>query len=163
MSKSQQISRGFHRLAMLLAALGLMLCACDDVQETGSDATPAESSPSELPEEMREVLAQLPADPTLAAAELDERLKARVKVSDGLIIVEGRGLFSKFVLPATTPWIVRCGMVGVSVILGTAVSGSGENVGNDIDVLLHLGPVKPEVCDVIAPRLAKSMQAMLAG
>ena len=112
--------------SILLICLGL--CACDQEGEQ-TKATEPDTEHSKL-------LAPLPTDPALALAELEKRLDASVKVSDGLVIVRDPVRpWSTSVLPITTPWVLNCGF-GVSVVLGTAVSGDATDVSNSVDVTL---------------------------
>jgi hypothetical protein len=146
----------YSQMGWLLSAL-LCLAACDESPK-----------PEQSPQQSNEAAARVNEDLELlkdlgrAVAELEQRLLKSVSVQDGLVIVRDpltAGFFT-YVLPTTTPWIISCG-VGLSVTFGSAVSGDGSNVGNDVEVRLALAPVNREACAVLAPRLGQRLKAML--
>ena len=59
----------------------LWLCACGQGEQT------KEKKPEAMQEWSKQMFAALPTDSMLAEAELEKRLDASVKVSDGLLIV----------------------------------------------------------------------------
>jgi hypothetical protein len=130
----------------------LWLCACGQGEQTKATK----------PDTAQELLAPLSTDPTLAEAELEKRLDASVKVSEGLVIVHDPflGSLGSSILPATSPWVLTCG-IGVSVILGSAISGDEGTVGNDVEVMLSSDVLEQNICDVVGPTLGKHLQTML--
>jgi hypothetical protein len=112
-------------------------------------------------------------DVARAGPELENRLANSVTVRDGLMIVIARDpiasvgqVRSLFVLPATSPWVIRCGVGGLSVTFGTSVSGEGfgeaSTIGNDAEVFLSIVPIiDQDACAVLAPRLGKRLKQML--
>src|SRR5262245_1604044 len=143
------------RKRIIILPFCLWLCACDQGDQTKSSK----------PDTTLQLPAPLPTDPMLAAQELEKRLDESVKVSDGLVfvrdpVVGSASLSFLSVLPATTPWVLSCG-IGVSVVFGSAVSGEGENISNDVNVILSTDLVENHVCDAVGSKLGKRLQTML--
>jgi hypothetical protein len=91
------------RVLCLLLCLGLEACDESKPQQT--------SKPSAVNED-----AALLKDVGRASAELERRLLKSVSVQDGLVIIReplSAGFFT-YVLPATSPWVISCG-IGLSV------------------------------------------------
>jgi hypothetical protein len=93
-----------------------------------------------------------------AVPELERRLMERMSVQDGLILI--RDPVVTYVLPANSPWLVRCSF-GVSVVFGTAVSSDGSNVENDVKIDLAQAFVTQDNCSVLALQLGRRLKAML--
>jgi hypothetical protein len=97
-----------------------------------------------------------------AVPELERRLRERMSVQDGLILVrDPEEKFSSFyVLPANSPWVISCGF-GISVVFGTAVSGDGSSVDNDVKIDLSSRTITQSTCAVLAPQLGKRLRDIL--
>jgi hypothetical protein len=149
-SKSKQYDQGAS-LMLLTVFLAFLLSACDE------NPTPKTQDKSLMDEDNA-----LLADMGRAAPELEQRLMKSVTVQDGLLLVRDplMGQFESYVLPANSPWIISCG-IGLSVTFGTAVSGDGSSVGNEVEIHLARPMIKQEACAVLAPSLGKRLLAMV--
>jgi hypothetical protein len=99
-----------------------------------------------------------------AIPELERRLMRRMSVHEGLILIrEDDTRF--YVLPANSPWLVRCTSSDVSVSLGTALSTSvweeGLGIDRGIDIELAAPYHTPENCSALALELGKRLKSML--
>jgi hypothetical protein len=104
-------------------------------------------------------------DPDRAKTELIRRLRASVKMRDGLLIVSDPILSSMgflTVLPASSAWVVKCG-AGITVVFGTSVGGKGEEVGNEVEVTIANYVVPKPGCETLAPAIGKEIQAIIGG
>jgi hypothetical protein len=94
-----------------------------------------------------------------------QQLHSGMKVSDGLLTIEGAILPGVTILPANSGWSVSCGINGLSVVFGGGVSGSVDSgsgsVENDAKVELSLVPVSLERCREIAPKIGHEVRAIL--
>ena len=133
---------------------------------------------------------QLLSDPDKAIPELIQRLRASVKLGDGFLMIEDESLslyrlasplaetnvtsfpfLSLSVLSLNSPWVIKCGAEGITVVFGNSISGSGESdegsndveVGNDVIVWLTAGSIPKKRCQKIAPALGKEIQTILTG
>lgn len=97
-----------------------------------------------------------------AGPELERRLLASVSVQDGLVLVHDpiMGKVVSYVLPTSSPWVISCG-IGLSVIFGSAVSGDGSSIGNEVEIHLSLDFIEQDKCAVLAPRLGRRLKALL--
>ena len=97
-----------------------------------------------------------------AGPEFERRLMANIHVQDGLLIVHDPVLhgLATYVLPLNSSWVISCG-IGLSVVLGNSVSGDGTSVGNEIQINLTLGMIDQKDCDVLGPRLGKTLKTIL--
>src|SRR5665213_3489267 len=91
-----------------------------------------------------------------------QQLHAGMKVSDGLLTIEGTILPGLTVLPSNSGWSVSCGISGLSVIFGNGVSGSIDDgsgsVKNEAKVDLLLIPLSPERCRDVAPKIGREVR-----
>jgi len=140
--------------AIVLTCLALCACNQNDQATITQKKEPSEAT--------RKLIAPLPDDPMLAAAELEKRLGARVSVSAGLVFVNDP-TWGTHVVSGNTPWIVNCGKHGVSVTLGMAVSRDDGELHNAVHVVLSLASVEPSTCSVASLMLAKNIQALFRG
>jgi hypothetical protein len=123
---------------------------------------------------------QLLADSARATVQLVQRLRASVKMRDGLLMVDNEsrtrllfpisettiasipGAVSLSVLPLESPWVVNCGM-GITVVFGNSKDDGSELVNADSKVWLTYVPVPKQVCEKLAPLIGKEIQAILSG
>jgi hypothetical protein len=126
--------------------LSLSLVACDERRQDTSAADPD---------------IELMNDAGTAGPELEKRLVASVSVQDGLIIVRTPSSGDTYVLPDNSPWVITCGSQGVSVTFGSAVSGGGSYVGNDVELDLTMTVIGQTDCGTLAPQLGRRLKAML--
>jgi hypothetical protein len=107
---------------------------------------------------------QLFMEPAKAITELITRLRAKVKVRDGLLIVDDLLVVSGLtVLPLNSSWTVSCG-IGFTVTLGNTIGGSSDDVHNDVKVWLSFaGPIPKQNCEPVAVAVGKEILAILAG
>ena len=98
--------------------------------------------------------------PARTGDELESRLRKAIKFQNGLLIVHepGKVEIEMHVLPATTPWMVNCGLVGVRVVFGSSVTGDRDAVQNDVEVDLTSAPIEPQMCERLALRLGRVLQ-----
>jgi hypothetical protein len=124
------------------------------------------------------------ADPGKAIPQLVQRLRAGLKMRDGLLIVDGQsfirlvspsdaspsqeaavlsmpGALTVSVFPRETTWVVNCGP-GMQVIFGSPPSaGEVSGVSYPQTVSLTFGSVAEEECETLAPAIGKEVQAIL--
>ena len=100
------------------------------------------------------------ATPARGLAELKRQLKSRVNVKDGFVVVQGGFLRGTSVLPISTPWMVNCGFLGMTITFGTSVSGDRDDVGNDAQVQLAYPGMK---CADQAIPIAHEVRILLSG
>jgi hypothetical protein len=139
------------RAAMALA-LFVWLVGCDE-------RDPPKKS-NELLEQIKQETA-LMANPDQAGPELEQRLQAKVSAADGILFVSDPILRGVSVLPATTPWVMRCGLTGLSITFGSAVSGGEGNVENDVELSLSTGNIDQKNCYVLGRRVGKRLLSLL--
>lgn len=95
--------------------------------------------------------------------ELERRLLSSVSVQEGLVTIHDpiMGNVVSYVLPTNLPWVISCGMVGMSIAFGTSVSGDSSSVGNEIEISLAHGVASQDVCAILAPQIGRRLKAML--
>jgi hypothetical protein len=86
-----------------------------------------------------------------------QKLDDQIRLKNGFIA----GL-DTFLLPVSSPWLVRCG-VGASISLGSVASGSEGSVGSEVDVSLSYDLIDKNACSMVALRIAGRLQDKLAG
>jgi hypothetical protein len=171
---------------LALLVLGLLLlagCGPSDQSENKKQSDDhakmlAEKSASER---------QLLADPSRAIPQLVQRLRASLKMRDGLLMVDNQSRFrllgsasevaamastpggvSLSVRPRTSPWVVNCG-IGITVVFGNSISGASENgeqpepIDTESRVWLTYEPLTKQGCEILAPVIGKEIQAILSG
>jgi hypothetical protein len=143
-TRDKWLIRAYARSRPVLL-LFLFLIGCERRQET-----PVADADIEL---MKDVGA--------AGPELERRLLASVSIRDGLIMVRLPSSGDTYVLPGNSPWIITCGSEGVSVTLGSAVSGDRSYVGNDVQLDLTMTLIGQADCATLAPQLGRRLKAML--
>jgi hypothetical protein len=107
---------------------------------------------------------KLLANPATAIPELLRRLRAAVSMRDGLIVIQSPlSLLQTAILPASTPWVVVCG-VGISVHFGSAVAEHDGSVAvaDVLNVPLVFGVIVPkETCAELGPAVGKEIQTII--
>jgi hypothetical protein len=142
---------------MLRLAVALLLClalgACEQTEPPKSKEKTALDSDRLLLK-----------DVAVAGQEFERRLVASVRHQDGLLLVSDpvMGRIQSYVLPANTPWVIACG-IGLSVVLGSSVSGDGSSAGNDVQVHLTYGMIDQKDCAVLGPRLGQRLKSIVQG
>jgi hypothetical protein len=173
---------GLRRLAKItlepraVLTLGLLLLVgcgpSDQEKKTSNDAKlAAEKSASE---------AQLIADPSRAAPELIQRLRASMKVRDGFLIIDYQSTMRVFAqTPGTageslpdlmnlsvysreTPWFINCGF-GIRIGFGDAKNDWPVTNLDASGIVLTYVPVPKERCEILAPLIGKEIQTILSG
>jgi hypothetical protein len=89
-----------------------------------------------------------------------QQLHDSLKMVNGVIVIEDSLGIGISVLPPNSPWVVRCG-AGITVILGSAVSGDENGVNNDVEIRLSMLPISNEQCKEIAPLIGKEIQSIV--
>ena len=140
------MTRNFVMRFLSIVLLSLSLGACDERRQDTSAVDPD---------------IELMNEPGTAGPELEKRLVASVSVQDGLIIVRTPSSGDTYVLPDNSPWVITCGSQGVSVTFGSAVSGDGSHVGNDVELDLTMIFISQANCGTLAPQLGRRLKAML--
>ena len=102
------------------------------------------------------------ANPNRTNAEFLRHLRASVKMVQGFLMVDTPLKVELALLPPNSPWVIQCG-AGMSVIFGSAVTGSSGDVSNEVEVRLALVPLTKERCQELAPLIGKEVQAILDG
>jgi hypothetical protein len=139
--------------SVIAIALCFLLAACDQGEAPKK---------SEAQLKMDEDTALLK-DTARAGPELERRLLASVQVQNGIVAVRDpvmRAIKTDF-LPTTTPWVLKCGMTGLSIVFGSSVTGDGSSTSNDVEVNLAFGTADQENCAVLGPRLAAQLRSLL--
>jgi hypothetical protein len=54
--------------------------------------------------------------------------------------------------------MLSCGLVGVSIVFGTSVTGDRDSVQNELELVLTPAGVAPNVCETLAPRLGRRLR-----
>ena len=139
-------TRNFVMRFLSIVLLSLSLVACDERRQNTSAVDPD---------------IELMNEPVTAGPELEKRLVASVSVQEGLIIVRAPSSRDTYVLPDNSPWVITCGSEGVSVTFGSAVSGDGSYVGNDVELDLTMIFISQANCGTLAPQLGRRLKAML--
>src|SRR5215471_3481710 len=121
-------------------AIGALIGACDNK----SDRRDVEGKQSTTD-------AALLSDLSSAEAEFLRRLRARVAIQDGMLLLYeplATGVSTLYGLPPSTPWSISCGFFGLQVTFG---AGSSEQ-GGIVDVELTQSLVGAEQCRRLIPR-----------
>jgi hypothetical protein len=84
-----------------------------------------------------------------------------VLLSLSLVAVRALSSDDTYVLPDNSPWVITCGSEGVSITFGSAVSGDGSHVGNDVELDLTMIFISQANCGTLAPQLGRRLKAML--
>jgi hypothetical protein len=173
----------FHHACVALGIFLLVGCGPSDQSKEKKQSDDyakmlAEKSASER---------QLLADPSRATPQLVQRLRASLKMRDGLLMVDNQSRFrllgsasevaamasipggvSLSVRPRESPWVVNCG-IGITVVFGNSISDGSESSGRPepIDtesrVWLTYEPLTKQGCEILAPVIGKEIQAILSG
>jgi hypothetical protein len=106
--------------------------------------------------------AKFETDPDAILPAILQKLDDQIRTKDGLIVVMPAPGLETFLLPAPSPWLVRCG-TGASISLGSFASGSEGSVGSEVDVSLSYDLIDKSACATVAPRMAARLQDKLAG
>lgn len=131
----------------LLAALFLAAC---DAEPTKDQRIRAEAEAE---------LAML-ADPVMGAAELDRRLRERVKIEAGIVVLRTGRLSETKALAASVPWSVTCGGMGIWVGFG-----DGEAAGAYGEQAVQISAARSRTtphCEAISIKLGQVLSAMIA-
>jgi hypothetical protein len=134
-------------------AICFLLAAC------GQAETPKKSKAEIMMDEDTALLK----DPARAESELERRLLASVQIENGILAVLDpiTGSIETDFLPTTVPWVLKCGMGGLSIVFGNSISGDGSHTANDVEVNLSFGSADKQTCAVLGPRLAGRLKALL--
>jgi hypothetical protein len=93
------------------------------------------------------------------------QLHSSLKVTDGMMLVEDASISQIVALPVTSNWSVSCGIEGVYVAFGNAVSGNVNDgnggVENAAKITFSIALVDRERCRTLAPLIAKDVQRTL--
>lgn len=94
-----------------------------------------------------------------------QQLRAETKITDGFLMVEGSFFSELTLLPATSAWGVSCGVNGLSISFGSAVSGRLEDgsggVDNESKLELSMVPISVERCRELAPLIGKEIRRIV--
>lgn len=144
----------------------LLLSACDDSKSKKAKALADEQIKAQDLEQ------KIMKDPLYAIPELKKRLRESLRVEDGLMLINspfGMGnllgsvpFAGQFVLPASTPWVLSCGM-GMSVDFGSSFRGDGSQVSNEVEIALTLASIDKNGCDTLGLAIGKEIEAISAG
>jgi hypothetical protein len=135
----------------------IAIALCSLIAACGQAESPKKSKAEMMLDEDTALLK----DPERAESELARRLLTRVQIKDGIVVVRNpvTSAIETYFLPTNTPWVLKCGMGGLSVVFGNSVSG--EAASNDVNVYLSFGSADQETCAVIGPRLAGRLKSLL--
>lgn len=152
---------------LLLGLCLVFIAGCDDSK---SQKAKQEAAAAQARDEAEH---KLMIDPSRGIPELKRRLRESLKFQDGLVLVNspfGLGTLAgtadaldRYILPASTPWSLSCGM-GMTVSFGPAISGGdGSPVSNDVQVALTLARIDKSQCASFGLAVGKEIQAILQG
>jgi hypothetical protein len=166
----------FHHAFVALGLFLLVGCGPSDQSEKKQQS----DADAKMMVEQTASEKQLLADPSRATPELIQRLRASVKMRDGLLMMDDQsytrllyprsetyaasipGAVNLSVRPPEAPWVFNCGM-GITVVFGNQISGGPEPIINDFTVWLTYVPVPKQACELLAPVIGKEIQAILSG
>jgi hypothetical protein len=150
------MARAFQGLIEVAIILGLLgaATACDSDQ-------PYQTYQKKRTEEKRAAMQAdeaLLANMTQADMEFKRRLRERVTMRDGVILV--REIYTPEVatvhgFPAATAWSITCGVVGLSITFG---AGTSEG-GGIVDLRISEATLNVEQCGQFVPSLAREVAA----
>jgi hypothetical protein len=106
--------------------------------------------------------AKLLSDPASAIPELIQRVRASVRMRDGLIVVDPLFTPGLAVMSANSPWTVTCG-AGIKAVFGASVSGGNDSVDNDVTVWLAYASIPREDCQMFTLAIGKEIQTIIGG
>jgi hypothetical protein len=141
----------------LALVIAVTIAACDDRDKTSKQEADKKAAARVANMKAdREMLK----DAAQAGAELESRLHKAVSLQNGLMIVHNPAEpgMEMHVLPSSTPWMLNCGIFGVTVVFGSSVTGDSSSVQNDVEIVLTSAKVDPPICDTLAPSLARLLQ-----
>jgi len=147
--------RTFTKLRRLggVFAIAALIGACDS---NTSDQRDSDSKQSSATQSDTALLSDL----SNAEAEFLRRLRARVTIQDGMLLIYdplATGVSSMYGLPPSTPWSISCGFFGLQVTFG---AGSAEQ-GGIIDVELTQSYVREEQCRRLIPRIGREISVIV--
>ena len=131
-------------------AIGALIGACDSNNSDQQDVEKKQSAND----------AALLSDLSNAEAEFLRRLRARVAIQDGVLLIYdpwAAGASTLYGLPPSTPWSISCGFSGLQVTFG---AGSTEQ-GGIVDVELTQSLVREEQCRRLIPRIGREISVIV--
>jgi hypothetical protein len=105
---------------------------------------------------------KLLSDPSKAGPELIRRIRASVKMRDGLVVVDPLFTPGIYVIPANSSWAVNCGN-GITAIFGNSGSGRADGSDADVKVWLAYAPLSKPECETLALIVGREIRAILDG
>src|SRR5205814_5378733 len=152
-------------LSKQVLLLGIFLVAVAGCDDNKSQKAKQEAAAAHARDEAEH---QLITDQSRAIPELKRRLRQSVKVQGELVFVDspfGMGTLvgsvdalDQYILPASTPWMLSCGM-GMTLVFGPAISGDASRVSNDVRVALTLEPIDKGACASFGLAIGGEIQA----
>ena len=144
------------RLISIICAV-FLLSACKPKADGESEKRSAEFDAKIASE------SQLVKDPDKAIPELESRLRGALRPNDGILII--KDFFDQFAVPVNTPWVLQCGLTGMTITFGGWIEKSeGEEALNRVMIhLVSLAPIESDACDVLTPIIAKDIEKILNG
>jgi hypothetical protein len=141
--------------SFIAIALCFLLAAC------GQGEQPKSHENNLAQQKMDEDTALLK-DPVRAEPELERRLLASVRMENGIVVVSPiTSAIETDFLPTTTPWMLKCGLSGLSIVFSSSVSGDGSSTADNAAVYLSFGSADQNTCAVLGPRLAGRLKSLL--
>jgi len=131
-------------------AIGALIGACDSNKSDQRDVERKQSTTD----------AALLNDGFNAEAEFLRRLRARVAIQDGMLLIYeplATGVSILYGLPPSTPWSISCGFFGLQVTFG---AGSSEQ-GGIVEVELTQSLVREEQCRRLIPRIGHEISVIV--
>ena len=127
--------RGF----VLASLLAFSVAGCDDQQkavEKQKADTAAADARAAARSAAKEAEQKAMAEPQQAFAVLERRLEEWIlQNSNGVVVVainSGTRSFRLFSLQSSSPWLVECGVAGITVSIGTFVEGDKDETANSV-------------------------------
>lgn len=152
--------RIFLLATLLMAALAA--CGPSEAPKTESQQSPAaDKTNAEKTNEQIQILTQK----DRSNESFLQQIRARMHVTDGFLLIENSFETDTMLLPVTSGWSLTCGMSGLAVSFGSAVSGSADgnssSVDNEAKLELSMIPLSRERCRELAPVIGKEVQRLL--
>lgn len=97
-----------------------------------------------------------PPQPPPTAGEVRQVIAANVRRQGELLLIRDPLLRTLIVVPASAPWAVQCGPVGIKVVFA-----NGVDTNMQTRIRYFLG--SPEVCSELAPAVARALQEVISG
>ena len=98
-----------------------------------------------------------PQRPALEVSEIDGLVRQSVSFQGGFLALREQILSTYIVMPATAPWRIECGPLGLRLVLG------GGNEDSAVEVVLSRARSSNNACPALAQAAAETMRSIADG